>query len=98
MSNSVFDKEEKAAKRLLKRYPFIKDMWKEREEAFEIAHKKEALIEKKYNKIAKKAGLKSLKFAYNEYCFGIDVNDVDIHSTNLRENRLLIHNMTLEGR
>jgi len=98
MSNSVLDKEEKAAKRLLKRYPFIKDMWKEREEAFEIAHKKEALIEKKYNEIAKKAGLKSLKFAYNEYCFGIDVNDVDIHSTNLRENRLLIHDMTLEGR
>ncbi|NQT22453.1 MAG: hypothetical protein HQ579_03325 [Candidatus Omnitrophica bacterium] len=98
MSDHILDKEEKAAKKLLKKYPFIKDMWKEREKAFGIAHRKEAAIEKKYNKIAKKAGLKNLKFAYNEYSFGIDVNDVDIHSTNLKENRLLIHDMTLEGR
>lgn len=98
MSNNILDKEEKAAKKLLKKYPFIRDMWKEREKAFGIAHKKEAAIEKKYSKIAKKAGLKSIKFAYNEYCFGIDINDVDMHSTNLKENRLLIHDMTLEGR
>lgn len=98
MSNNIFDKEEKVAKKLLKKYPFIKEMWKEREKAFGIAHKNEAAIEKKYNKIAKKAGFKSLKFAYNECCFGIDVNDVDIHSTNIKENRLLIHDMTLEGR
>jgi len=76
MSYDLLDEEEKFAKKLLKKHPFIKSMWKEREEAFKIAHKKEAMIEKKYNKMAKKAGLRSLKFAYNEYCFGIDVNDV----------------------
>ena len=97
MPDKILDKEEKAAKKLLKKYPFIKDMWEEREKAFGIAHKKEVAIKKKYDKIAKKAGLKSLKFAYNEYCLGIDVNDVDIHSTNLREDRLLIHDMMLEG-
>ena len=98
MSNKILDKEEKAAKKLLNKYSFIKDMWQEREKIFGIAHKKEAAIEKKYNKTAKKAGFKSIKFAYNEYCFGIDVNDVDMHSADLRENRLLIHDMTLEGR
>ena len=95
MSDSLFDKEEKYAKKLLKKYPFLKKMWQEREKVFDKTHRKELLIEKKYNKIAKKAGLKSVKFAYNEYCFGIDVNDVDAHGTNLKENRLLIHDMTL---
>ncbi len=98
MSDSSFDKEEKYAKKLLKKYPFIKKMWQEREKVFGEAHRKEVLIEKKYNKIAKKAGLRSIKFAYNEYCFGIDINDVDAHGTNLKENRLLIHDMTLEGK
>ena len=96
MSDSLFDKEEKYAKKLLKKYPFLKKMWQEREKVFGEAHRKEALIEKKYNKIAQKAGLKNVKFAYNEYCFGIDVNDVDAHGTNLKENRWLIHDMTLE--
>jgi hypothetical protein len=95
MLGTLFDKEEKYAKKLLKKYPFIKKMWQEREKVFNEAHSKEVLIEKKYNKIAKKAGLISVKFAYNEYCFGIDVNDVDAHGTNLKENRLLIHDMTL---
>jgi hypothetical protein len=96
MLGTLFDKEEKYAKKLLKKYPFIKKMWQEREKVFDEAHKKEVLIEKKYNKIAQKVGLRSVKFAYNEYCFGIDVNDVDAHGTNLKENRLLIHDMTLE--
>lgn len=96
MSSSMLDKEEKAARKFLKKYPFIKDMWKEREIVFDIARKKESAIERKYNKIAKKAGLKSLKFAYNEYCFGIDINDVDMHGSDLKKNRLLIHDMTLE--
>ncbi|MBL7132278.1 MAG: hypothetical protein ISS45_12920 [Candidatus Omnitrophica bacterium] len=96
MSNNVVDKEEKFAKSFLRKCPFIKNMWREREKAYKIAYKKETIIEKKYNKIAKKAGLKSVKFAYNEYCFGIDINDVDAHGTNLKQNRLLIHDMTLE--
>ncbi len=91
----IFDKEEKAEKSLLKKYPFLKEMWKEREKIFDSAYKKEALIEEKYNKIAKKAGLKSVKFAYNECCFGIDVNDVDMHGTNIKEKRMLIHDLTL---
>jgi len=28
---------------------------------------------------------------------GIDVNGVDLHGTDLKEKRLLIHDMTLEG-
>jgi hypothetical protein len=96
MSDSLFDKEEKYAKKLLKKYPFLKKMWQEREKVFDEAHGKEVLIEKKYNKIAQKAGLKSVKFAYSEYCFGIDINDVDAHGTNLKENRLLVHDSTLE--
>ena len=96
MSDSLFDKEEKYAKKLLKKYLFLKKMWQEREKVFDEAHTKEVLIEKKYNKIAQKVGLKSVKFAYNEYCFGIDVNDVDAHGTDLKENRLLIYDMTLE--
>jgi hypothetical protein len=94
--NNILDKEEKYAKKLLKKYPFLKKMWEEREKVFNEAHRREDLIEKKYNKIAQKAGLKSVKFAYNEYCFGIDVNDVDAHGTNLKENRLLVHDSTLE--
>jgi len=76
MKEDIFVKEEKAGKSLLKKYPFLKEMWNEREKIFDTTYKKEALIEKKYNKIAKKAGLKSVKFAYNECCFGIDINDV----------------------
>lgn len=95
MLDKMLDKEEKCAKKLLKEYPFLKKMWQEREKVFDEAHRKENLIEKKYNKIAKKAGLRNIKFAYNEYCFGIDVNDVDAHGTSLRENRLLIHDSTL---
>lgn len=98
MSDTLLDKEEKYAKKTLKKYPFLKKMWQKREKVFGEANRKEALIEEKYNKIAKKAGLKSVKFAYNEYCFGIDVNDVDAHGTNLKRNRLLIHDMTLEER
>lgn len=96
MLNSLFDKEEKYTKKLLNKYPFLKKMWREREKVFDETHRKEALIEKKYNKIAQKSGLRSVKFAYNEYCFGIDINDVDTYGTNLKENRLLIHDMTLE--
>ena|SRR3989338_7674349 len=96
MPDSQFDKEEKYARKLLKEYPFLKKMWQEREKAFDEAHRKEALIEKKYSRIAKKSGLKSVKFAYNECCFGIDVNDVDMHGTNIKENRVLIHDLTLE--
>ncbi len=98
MSDTLFGKEERYAKKLLKKCPFLKKMWREREKVFGETHWKEVLIEKKYNKIAKKAGLKSVKFAYNEYCFGIDINDVEAHGTNLKENRLLIHDMTLEGK
>ena len=29
MSDSLFDKEEKYAKKLLKKYPFLKKMWQE---------------------------------------------------------------------
>lgn len=94
--NNILDKEEKSAKVLLKKFPFLREMWKEREKIFDTAHRKEAVIEAKYNKIAQKTGLKSVKFAYNEYCFGIDVNDVDLYGTSLRENRLLIHDSTLE--
>lgn len=96
MKEDIFAKEEKAERSLLKRYPFLKEMWKEREKIFSTAYKKEATIEKKYNKIAKESGLKSVKFAYNEYCFGIDVNDVDIHGRNVKEDRMLIHGLTFE--
>lgn len=95
MKEDIFAKEKKVERSLLKRYPFLKEMWNEREKIFAMAHKKEALIEKEYNKIAKKAGLKSVKFAYNECCFGIDINDVDMHGTNIKENRILIHDLTL---
>jgi len=94
-----FDKEGKMAKDFLKKRVFLKKMWKEREKIFDAAYRKEALIEKKYNKIAQKTGLKSVKFAYNEYCFGIDVNDVNLYGTNLKDNRLLIHDSILsEGK
>lgn len=94
-----FDKGERIARNFLKKHSFIKKMWREREKIFGVAYKKEALIEKKYNKIAKKAGLKSIKFAYNEYCFGIDINDVNLHGTNLEGNRFLIHDSILsEGK
>jgi len=96
MKEDIFAKEEKVEKSLLKKYPFLKEMWQEREKAFATAYKKEASIEKKYDKVAKKSGLKSVKFAYNECCFGIDVNDVDMHGTDIKENRMLIHDLTLK--
>lgn len=99
MLNHKLSKEEKMGKELLDRFPFIGKMWKGREKVFEVASKKEAAIEKRYDRIAKKAGLKSLKFAYNdEYCFGIDVNDVDLHGSNLKKHRLLIHDTTLNNK
>lgn len=99
MLNPKLSKEEKTVKKLLDRYPFIRKMWIERQKIFELASKKEAIIEKKYEKLAKKAGLKSLKFAYNDgYCFGIDLNDVDLYGNNLKELRLLIHDTTLNGK
>ena len=96
MSNNRNDGD-KLAKQLLNKYPFIGNMWAEREKLIKVVNKKESLIENKYNKIAKKAGLKSLKFAYSDgYCFGIDVNDVEFKGTNLNKNRLLVHDSLLE--
>ncbi len=89
------DKENRIARNFIKKHNFINKMWREREKIFDVAYRKETLIEKKYNKIAKKAGLKSVKFAYNEYCFGIDINDVNLHGTDLKENMFLIHDSIL---
>lgn len=52
-------------------------------------------IEKKYNKIAKKAGLKSVEFAYSDYCFGIDVNDIRSGGECLKKDRILLHESDL---
>ena len=95
MTKDIFNKEKKAAKILIKRYPLIKSMWKEREKIFDEAHKKEAQVEVKYNRAAKKAGLRSVRFAYAESCFGIDVNNVYLNRTNIREDRLLVHDFIL---
>jgi len=40
MSDTLLDKEEKYAKKLLKKYPFIKKMWQEKEKVFREAHRK----------------------------------------------------------
>jgi len=96
MAKDRCDIEEKLAKKLLRKYSFIKRMWEEREQVFCQAHKKENMIEAKYNAIAKKAGLKSVTFAYNEYCFGVDVDGVDTHGTRLKDNRIIIHDSTLD--
>ena len=95
MTKDTFTKEKKAAKSLIKRYPLIKSMWREREKIFDEAYKKEAQVESKYNRAAKKAGLKSVRFAYAESCFGIDVNNVYLNRTNIREDRLLVHDFIL---
>ncbi len=94
-SEDTFEKEKRFARDFVKKYPFLKKMWQEREKAFDEAHRKEGQIEAKYNKIAQKAGLKNVKFAYTENCFGIDVNDVLGHGINEKENRLVIHEFTL---
>ncbi|MBM3245723.1 MAG: hypothetical protein FJZ13_00120 [Candidatus Omnitrophica bacterium] len=88
-------KDKKLIKKFLQKYPFIKKMWQEREKAYDIAYKKEMQIEKKYNKIAKKAGLKSLEFAYSDYCFGIDVNDIRSNGQCLEKARILLHEFDL---
>ena len=95
MKKDTLKKEQEAAKSLIKKYPLLKNMWRDREKVFDEAHRKEAQIEAKYNKVAKKAGLTSIKFAYAESCFGIDVNDVYRNRTNVKENRLLIPDFTL---
>lgn len=41
MKEDLFAKEEKAEKSLLKKYPFLKEMWNEREKIFVTAYKKE---------------------------------------------------------
>ncbi|MDD4980022.1 MAG: hypothetical protein PHC54_01940 [Candidatus Omnitrophica bacterium] len=84
-------KDKKLIKNFLKKYPFLKKMWQEREEVYGIAYEKELGIEKKYNKIAKKAGLKSVNFAYSDYCFGIDVNDIRSYGQCLKKGRILLH-------
>ena len=98
MDKDAFNKERKAAKSLIKKYPLLKNTWKEREKIFDEVHRKEVQIESKYNKAARKVGLKSVRFAYAESCFGIDVNDVYLNRTNIQEDRLLIHDFTLNDR
>lgn len=90
-----YAKDKKLIKKLLKKYPFLKKMWQEREKAFSMAYEKESRIEKKYNKIAKKAGLKSVNFAYSDYCFGIDVNDVRSYGQCPKKGRVLLHESEL---
>ncbi len=97
IENDTFKKEQKAAKTLVKKYPLLKDMWEEREKLFDQTHRKEARIEAKYRKMARKAGLKNVRFAYAESCFGIDVNNVHLNQINVRENRLLISDFTLNN-
>lgn len=88
-------KDKKLIKKFLKKYPFLKKMWQEREKAYDIAYEKEVIIEKKYNKIAKKAGFKSVNFAYSDYCFGIDVNDIRSFGQCLKKGRILLHESDL---
>jgi len=88
-------KDKKLIKKFLKKYSFIKKMWQEREMAYDIAYKKEIQIEKKYNKVAKKSGLKSVDFAYSDYCFGIDVNDMRSSGQCLKKGRILLHESDL---
>ncbi|MFH1847107.1 MAG: hypothetical protein ABH869_06090 [Candidatus Omnitrophota bacterium] len=90
-----FDNEEKKIGNFLKKHPFLKEMWFEREKIFDEAYKKEARSEAKYNKIAQEAGLESVRFAYNEYCFGIDVNDVQLRGTDISRKRLVVHDYML---
>ncbi len=90
-------KDKKLIKDFLRKYPFIKKMWQERENAFDAVYQKESRIEKKYNRIAKKAGLKSVNFAYSDYCFGIDVNDIRSSSECLKKGRILLHESDLQG-
>lgn len=84
-------KDKKLIKKFLKKYPFLKKMWREREKAYDIAYEKELKIEQKYNKIAKKAGFKSVNFAYSDYCFGIDVNNIRSFGQCLKKGRILLH-------
>lgn len=88
-------KDKKLIKKFLKKYPFLKKMWQEREKAYDIAYEQETRIEKKYNKIAKKVGLKSVNFAYSDYCFGIDVNDIRSFGQCLKKGRILLHESDL---
>ncbi len=90
-------KDKKLIKEFLRKYPFIKKMWQERERAFNMAYEKESRIEEKYNKIAKKAGLKSVNFAYSDYCFGIDINDVRSSGERQKKNRILLHESELQS-
>jgi len=84
-------KDKKLIKKFLKKYPFLKKMWQEREKAYDIAYEKEIQIEEKYKKIAKKKGFKSVNFAYSDYCFGIDVNDIRFSGECLQKGRILLH-------
>ena len=90
-------KDKKLIKEFLRKYPFVKKMWQERERAFDIAYEKESRIEKKYNKIARKTGLKSVNFAYSDYCFGIDINDVRSSGECQKKGRMLLHETELQG-
>ncbi len=90
-------KDKKSIKKFLKKHPFLKKMWQEREKAFDAAYQKESQIEKKYNKIAKKNELKGVNFAYSDYCFGIDVNDVRSSGERLKKGRILLHESDLQG-
>lgn len=90
-------KDKKLTKEFLRKYSFIKKMWQERERAFDMAYEKESRIEEKYNRIAKKAGLKSINFAYSDYCFGIDVNDVGSSGECRKKSRILLHESELQS-
>ena len=45
---------------------------------------------------AKKNGVNDICFAYNEYCFGIDIGDVKSKGANHKEGRYLIHDLDFE--
>lgn len=90
-----YEKERRAVKRYLKKYPFLKEIWDEAEEVRENFYALLDRLEKKMEKLALKHGIQDIRFAcLGDECqepFGIDIGDVQSKGQNIKEGRILIY-------
>ena len=89
-----YKKQQEAAKSYIKKYPFLKEIWDETEEARENFYALLDRLEKKMEKLALKHGIQDIRFAClgeeGQEPFGIDIGDVHSRGQNIKEGRVLI--------
>lgn len=99
--NKEYKEGKKAAKSYIEKYPFLKEIWEETEEARENFYALLDKLEERMEKLALEHGIKNIKFAYlggeGPGPFGIDIGDVESKGQNIKKGRILIHDSDFWG-